>query len=110
MESTQSSPDHTTSPDQEHGYETITYTRLITGQSKTNQHESGQEYNILDRGQNRHVATSKILDQRKSSCKGAEGSKESESVYSRLEKKELEGKKDAEEHFYHILEGPINKK
>ena len=120
MESTQTSNEYSSTPPppdtvQEHGYETVNFTRPAGGQSATNQAETLQkndhEYDRLDRTQKEHktVATSESSeqnDQHKTSSKGTEGSKELDSAYSRLENQKSDSKKDSEEHIYYVLEGP----
>ena len=121
MESTQTSNDYSSTPPppdtiQEHGYETVSFTRPARGQSATNQAETPQkndhEYDRLDRVQKEHetvtVATSESPeqnDQHKTSSKGTEGSEELDSAYSRLENQKPDSKKDSEEHIYYVLEG-----
>ena len=107
--STQPSHDHTTSPDQEQGYQSVHYTCPQVEISQTNE----GDYNRLDRGQNGHKTTSKSLDQCKqtnTSSTGNQESKELESayMYSELEKEKPDVKKDSEECFYKVLEGPSN--
>ena len=99
MESTQTSNEYSSTPPppdtvQEHGYETVNFTRPARGQSATNQAETLQkndhEYDKLDRIQKEHktVATSESHeqnDQHKISSKGTEGSEELDSAYSGLE-------------------------
>ncbi len=121
-EITQTSNDYTpTSPPppdpvQEHGYEIVNFTRPARVQSATNGeeilHKNEHEYDRLDRAQKEHeaIATSESpqqCDQHKTSSEAQEG-KELESAYSRLENKKSESKKNAEEHIYHVLEGPSN--
>ena len=120
VESTQTSNEYSSTPPppdtvQEHGYETVNFTRPAGGQSATNQTETLQkndhEYDRLDRTQkeNKTVATlesSEQNDQHKTSSKGTEGSKELNSAYSRLENQKSDSKKDSEEHIYYVLEGP----
>ena len=120
VESTQTSNEYSSTPPppdtvQEHGYETVNFTRPARGQSITNQAESQQkndhEYDRLDRTQKEYktVATSespKQNNQHKTPSKGTEGSKELDSAYSRLENQKSDSKKDSEEHVYYVLEGP----
>ena len=120
VKSTQTSNEYSSTPPppdtvQEHGYETVNFTRPAKGQSATNQAESPQkndhEYDRLDRSQKEHktVATSESPeqnDQHKTSSKGTEGSEELNSAYSRLENQKSNSKKDSEEHIYYVLEGP----
>ena len=120
MESTQTSNEYSSTPPppdtiQEHGYESINFTRPARGQSAANQTETLQkndhEYDRLDRTQkdNKTVATSESPeqnDQHKTSSKGTEESKELDSAYNRLENQKSDSKKDSEEHIYYVLEGP----
>ena len=120
VDSTQTSNDYSSTPPppdtvQEHGYETVNFTRPAKDQSATNQTENPQkndhEYDRLDRIQKEHetVATSESPeqnDQHKTSSKGTEGSKELDSAYSRLENQKSDSKKNSEEHIYYVLEGP----
>ena len=120
MESTQTSNDYSSTPPppdtvQEHGYETVNFTRPARGQSATNQAEIPQkndhEYDRLDRIQKEHetVATSESHEhnyQHKTLSKGTEGSKELDNAYSRLENHKPDSKKNSEEHVYYVLEGP----
>ena len=116
-----SSPDkhtNTTSSDyQEHGYETVHYTRPDIDQSTMKQdeilHKIEHEYDMLDRGQKGHNTTargaiSKSLEQcQQHKTSLSEGrNKEMESAYSRLEDKKLDSKRSSKEHIYHVLIGP----
>ena len=122
VESSQTSNEYSSTPPppdtvQEHGYETVNFTRPAGGQSITSQAETLQkddhEYDRLDRTQkeNKTVATlepPEQIDQYKTSSKGTEGSKELklDSAYSRLENQKSDSKKDSEAHIYYVLEGP----
>ena len=120
VESTQTSNEYSSTPPppdtvQEHGYETVNFTRPAGGQSATSQAETLQKndhkYDRLDRTQkeNKTVATSESPeqnDQHKTSSKGTEGNEELDSAYSRLENQKSDSKKDSEEHIYYVLEGP----
>ena len=123
MESTQISNDYSSTPPppdtiQEHGYETVNFTRPARGQSAKNQAETPQKndhkYDRLDRVQKEHKTVTVAIsespeqnDQHRTSSKGIEGSKELDSAYGRLENQKSDtSKKDSEEHIYYILEGP----
>ena len=120
MDSTQTSSNYSSTPPppdtvQEHGYETVSFTRPAGGQSATKQMETPQkndhEYDRLNRIQKDHETvaisdSSEQIVQHKTLSEGTEGSKELDSAYSRLENQKLDSKKDSEEHIYHVLEGP----
>ena len=87
----------------------------VIDQSTTNQTDTmygnEHEYDLQDRGQTEyHTTTTVMLQKHHSSVAGNERSAEfkKRASYSRGEQERLSEKNIAEEHIYHVLEGPTN--